>query len=189
MRKWLFIIVASAFPTSAWAEDLCRAQAMRDVGALQDSSSVLPRGAFQDAVTQYNREIATGRTSFCSHGGYCYPTHVNVGGERVEAMRLVNCAIGAESWRDEETISYSVDVDRSRNSAAALRFDDVENQLVEFGACAACADNAARHYVERPQGQCGILVRQALEGNPVARRRFENMPDFCTWDYRARPAR
>lgn len=188
MSRWLLSLAVLAFPTSAWAEDLCRAQALRDVGAMENSASVLARGEFQDAVTQYNREVATGQTSLCSHGGYCYPTHVSVGGQRVEALRLVNCTVGAESWRDAETISYSVVVDRSRNSAASLRFDDVENQLVEFGTCAACADNAARHYIERPQGQCGILVRQALEGNPVARRRFANseFPDFCTWTYPAR---
>ena len=184
LSRWPLIIAALVFPSSALAEDLCRAEALREVGALEDSSSVMQRGEVQPAVTQFRREIATGRTSFCSHGGYCYPTHVYVGNQRVEAMRLVNCNVGAEAFRDEEMIVYSVEVDRTRNNPADLRFDDVENQLISFGACAACADNAAQHYIQRPGDQCGVLVRQALEGNPSARRRLaDDFPDFCSWEY------
>ena len=184
LSRWPLIIAALIFPSSALAEDLCRAEALRDVGALEDSSSVMQRGGVQSAVTQFRREIATGRTSFCSHGGYCYPTHVYIGDQRVEAMRLVNCNVGAEAFRDEEMVVYSVEVDRARNDPTALRFDDIENQLIAFGVCMACADNATQHYIRRPQGQCGVLVRQALEGDPSARRRLaDNFPDFCNWNY------
>jgi hypothetical protein len=145
----------------------------------------MQRGAVQTAITQLVRDTALNRTFFCSHGGSCYPTHVYINGEPVEALRLDNCTVGAEVSRYDDEIIYGLEVDRSRNSEADLRFDDVENALIELGLCMACADNAARHYVERPQGQCGTLVKQSLEGNPAARRRLaaDEFPAICNWEY------
>lgn len=184
LKRFAFIMLAFFAPVSASAADLCRALALRDVAASEDSSFVIPRGEHLESVTQFRRDFATGRTLFCSHGGYCYPTHVYIRGEAVEALRLVNCTVGAEDSRDEEGAIFAVVVDRERNDPEALRFDDIENQLLDFGACSACADNATQHYLRRPQGQCGILVRQALEGNPLARRRLaDDFPGFCQWEY------
>ena len=59
----------------AWSADLCKAVALRDVAAVEAPNSVLPRGSYDDAVTQYRVNKQTGMTTFCSHGGYCYPTH------------------------------------------------------------------------------------------------------------------
>jgi hypothetical protein len=184
-RFYIGVAVALALmPFPAAAEDLCQAIALRDVAARGDSTSVMEKGTTQTAVTQLWKNIATGDTFFCSHGGSCYPTHVRIRGVRVEALRLENCTVGAEVSRDQEDILYAIEVDRSRNSPQELRFDDIENQLIEFGACTACADNATQHYLQRPTGQCGTLVRRALEGDREARRSIsEDFPDFCAWDY------
>src|SRR5882724_10341283 len=116
------IIVASNDASSA---DLCKAVALRDVAAVEAPDSVLARGSYDDAVTQYRVNKHTGMTTFCSHGGYCYPTHVRVNGQKVEALRLINCKIGARNYEDKDEVFYSIDVVRSKNSAAELRFDDL----------------------------------------------------------------
>ena len=104
---------------------------------------MIPRGGYDEAITQYNVNKHTRMTSFCSHGGYCYPTHVFINGQKQEALRLVNCKVGAKAWEDGDEVSYAVNVDRARNSAAALRADDVENRFLEIGLCSACAGNVA----------------------------------------------
>jgi hypothetical protein len=78
------------FPSAGSAADICKAIALRDVGALESPASVLERGSYDDAITQYRINKRTGVDSFCSHGGYCYPAHVQINGQKVEALRLVN---------------------------------------------------------------------------------------------------
>jgi hypothetical protein len=107
-------------------------------------------------------------TTFCSHGGYCYPTHVRVNGEKVEALRLVNCEIGERYEEDKDEVYYSIHVVRSKNTAADLRLDDLDNKFMEMGLCSACAGNVAMVYVKKPTSPCARLAKQALEGNPVA---------------------
>lgn len=189
MRSFTVKVVAAAalsltWPLSAHAEDLCRARALRDISPIGGGSYVIPKGDFVTAVTQYQVDAETGERSFCSHGGGCYPEHVTVAGRgSVRALELVNCVVG----RQIGVGLYSVQVDRRRNSSTALRFDDVENQLISFGMGIAPADNAARHYIRNPAGACGRLVKQALEGNPDARSRLARNPAFCTYNYRRNP--
>lgn len=155
-------------PTVALSASICRAVALRDVAATESPESIIRRGDYDDGISQYNVDKQTGRTSFCSHGGYCYPTHVYVEGQKHEALRLTNCRVGAKAFEDQERVSYALDVDRTRNSAITLRIYDVENRLSELGLCSACAGNVAAFFVRRPNSTCGRLAQQALEGNPVA---------------------
>ena len=168
--------------TSANAADLCRAVALQDVRANGDTIPYgLRRGEIITAVTQLTTDRRTGITSICSHGGGCYPATVVIGGRRVPTLRMLNCSwdMAHPGRYGDETI-YSSVVDRRRNSARALREDDVDNALLEMGLCSACAGNAAAWYARRPTSPCGIRVRQALEGNPIARRRLLNSEDACT---------
>lgn len=159
---------AACLPATAFAADICKAVALRDVAAIENPESVIPRGSYDEAITYYNINKQTKMTSFCSHGGYCYPTHMFVNGQKQETLRLVNCKVGAKDSEDDEQISYAVDVDRTRNSVAALRADDVGNRFLELGLCSACASNVAAFYIRKPNSTCGRLAKQALEGNPVA---------------------
>jgi hypothetical protein len=172
-----------ALSAQAYCADLCKAIALRDVAAVEASDSVLPRGAYDDAITQYKVNKHTGMTSFCSHGGYCYPTQLNINGSKVEALRLINCKIGNRNYEDADEIYYSVDVVRSKNSPDALRLDDLDNKFLEMGLCSACADNVAMFYVKKPDSRCGQLAKQALEGNPAATEELRKFPDYCTWKY------
>jgi len=61
------------FAGSSHAADVCEAVALRDVPAMEDPTSILSQGEHDPAVTQYRVNKKTGVTSFCSHGGYCYP--------------------------------------------------------------------------------------------------------------------
>ena len=164
----------------AHAEDLCRAKALRDVSPMSGGGYVIPQGSYVTAVTQYIVDDRTGERMFCSHGGGCYPEYVTVDGRgEMLALELENCAIGPKSADG----FYSVEVDRTLNSSAELRFNDIEDQLISFGMALAPADNAARHYVNNPEGECGRLVRNALEGNPEARRTLSASPRICVYTY------
>ena len=176
-------MVVACLPAVAFANDICRAIALRDVAAIQAPDSVIPRGGYDDAITQYNINKQTKMTSFCSHGGYCYPTHIYINGQKQEALRLMNCKVGTKAFEDTEEVSYSVDVDRSRNSAATLRESDVSQRLLDMGLCSACASNATAFYVRKPTSACGRLARQALEGNPVAADKLREDPDYCHYSW------
>jgi hypothetical protein len=160
MRTAIYFAAALASlivsPRHALSADLCKAVALRDVAAVEAPDSVLARGSYDDAVTQYRVNKQTGMTTFCSHGGYCYPTHVRVNGKKVEALRLINCKIGERNYEDKDEVFYSVDVVRSKNSAAKLRLDDLDNKFLEMGLCGACAGNVAMFYVKKPASPCAI---------------------------------
>jgi len=177
----LVAVIASAacLPATAFSADICKAVALRDVAAIENPESVIPRGSYDEAITYYNINKQTKMTSFCSHGGYCYPTPVFVNGQKQETLRLVNCKVGAKDSEDDEQVSYAVDVDRTRNFAAALRADDVDNRFLELGLCSACAGSVAAFYIRKPNSACGRLAKQALEGNPVAVGKLKDDPGYC----------
>lgn len=165
---------------SAEAADLCRARVLRDIHPMEYDAETIRRGETVDAVTQFMRDHRTGRTFFCSHGGYCLPTYAMIGGRRVPAMRLLNCTVDmAHPYTDAEETSYETVMDRRRNSAATMRLDEVDNRLLAIGMCSACAWNAAYTYTRRPNSPCGVLVRRALAGNSAARRRLV-IDDACS---------
>lgn len=176
--------VVAFLPSVALANDICRAVALRDVAAIQAPDSVISRGGYDNAITQYNVNKQTKMASFCSHGGYCYPTHVYINGQKQEALRLVNCKVGVKAFEDAEEVSYAVDIDRARNSAATLRESDVSQRLLDMGLCSACASNVTAFYVRKPNSACGRLAKQALEGNPAAADKLKEDPSYChyAWD-------
>ena len=157
-------LFASAFLLTphALAADICEAVATRDVPAEESPDAVLKKGQKDEAITQYRVDKKTGRAVFCSHGGNCYAA---------DALKLLNCKIGAkDKFDDPDDTFYSVDVDRSKVPAALLRYDDLDNRLLDMGMCSACASNAAEAYLQRPRSKCAKLVRSALEGDPAATR-------------------
>ena len=160
--------------TAANATDsICKAVAIKATTKSEAFSYSLKRGDIIDAITQYNVNKKSGVTSFCSHGGGCYPA---------EVLQLTNCKIDKKkpSYEDAEEISYSLDVIRSKVSPQNLRQNDVELKLLDIGMCNACADNAAAFYVKMPASRCAKLVRQALEGDPAAVKKLKSTPDYCT---------
>jgi len=167
----------------AYGADLCKAIALRDVAAIEAPDTMIAKGQYQDSVTEYTVNKHTGTTAFCSHGGYCYPTRVSVDGRKVETLRLTNCKIGRQFDQDENEIRYAVDVVRQKNTAGALRIDDLDNRFLEMGLCSACAGTAAELYVKHPNSRCAHLAREALEGNPVATETLRSFPAYCqiTW--------
>jgi hypothetical protein len=64
-----------------------------------------------------------------------------------------------------------------------LKYDDLDNKLLEMGLCSARADNVAQYYIKQPNSQCATLARAALEGNPEALLKLQDMPTYCTWHY------
>ena len=182
MKLRIAMLAAFAWGSSlapAEAADLCRARVLRNVHPMEYDAETIRRGETVDAVTQLMRDNRAGRAYYCSHGGYCLPTHVMIGGRRVPALRLLNCTVDmAHPYVDADTIYYELVMDRRRNSAATLRFDAIDNRLLDIGMCSACAWNAAYAYIHRPNSLCGVLVRRALAGSPAARRRL-TIDDAC----------
>jgi hypothetical protein len=175
MEKWLLgVTLAALVAGAANARDsICEAVAMTATTKTDDFPYPLKRGETIDAITQYNVNKKTGATSLCSHGGGCYPA---------EALHLTNCRVDKRkpSYEDNEELTYSLNVIRSKVPRNILRQNDVELKLLDLGMCNACADNAAAFYVKMPASRCAKLVRQVLEGNPTAIERLKDMPDYCT---------
>ena len=182
------LIAASCMGTfPAFADDICEATALRDVAAIESPTSVIRKGGKDGAITQFRVNKRSGETSYCSHGGYCYPTHVRVGDDLLLALKMTNCKPSSKTYgtafSDPDFLIYEVDVIRSRIPANAMRREDVKNRLLTMGLCSACADNVAQYYTAAPRSQCAELARSALEGNPEAARTLQEPPPYCTWQY------
>lgn len=174
--------------TPANAADICKAVALTDIPEATTGYG-LKKGDIDDAVTQYNVD-KNGDGQFCSHGGGCYPRYIVIDGKKVEALRLTNCKIGAAEppiagLPDDGTTTYDIDVDRSKNSAADLKYDDVDNALLNLGMCSACASNAADLYIHNPASECGSKVADALAGDKLAIDALQADPDYCQVSYSA----
>jgi hypothetical protein len=170
----------SASSASSGSE-LCRVVALVRVPSIESPESALAPGEIHDSVTQYNVSKKTGAGSFCTHGGYCYPRFITTGAKMTEALQLQNCRIGGKAFEGADETSYRVVLDRSKNSEADLKYNDLTNTLSSIGLCNACADNAARYYLQRPTSECGLLVKSALEGDPAAKAKLLEAPDYCQW--------
>lgn len=179
---WVAMLLAAG---QGRAADICEAVALRDVPALSNPDSILKKGSFDESITQFRVNKRTGETSFCSHGSYCYPTHVMVGGGKFQALRMTNCTVDAKGFEDpdEDDIIYGVSPVRSKIDPSRLRTDDLDNKFLSMGLCSACADNVAHFYVDKPQSQCAVLAKGALEGNPDAVEKLQSNPAFCNYNY------
>lgn len=178
----LLVMALAGIDVPAHAADICNAVALVDIPDTITGYG-LKKGEIDDAVTQYNVD-ANGEGQFCSHGGGCYPRYLIKGGKKVEALRLTNCKIGAAEpaiagLPDDGSVTYDIEVDRSKNSAAALKIDDVDNALLNLGMCSACAGNAAYLYIHSPASECGSKVANALAGDKSAIAELQNNPDYC----------
>jgi hypothetical protein len=155
------------------AADICKAIALHDTVETEEFPYALKRGEIIDAVSEIAVNSKTGKGTLYAHGGGYYPA---------EALRLTNCSLskpvpGAQSYSGNlDDVVYDLEVIRSKVPPAQLRIDDVDNKLLEIGMCYACADHAARIYVEKPASRIARLVRQALEGNASA------IKELTDWD-------
>ena len=181
----MLVAAAALFgATGAEAADICKAVALRDVAAIVNPSSILAKGEYDTAVTQYRVETATGNDSRCSRDGYCYPVHVTIGGKRLEALSLTNCKPGAKAYATEDGMRmYEVEVIRSAVSARDLRYDDLDNKLLSMELCSACASNVATTYFDKPTSRCAAVTRKALEGDPAALDTLQNDENLCPYPH------
>jgi hypothetical protein len=166
--------------TPSLAADICEAVAMHDVPAIGNPDAILKAGEHDTAVTQYRVNKKTGETSFCSHGGSCYPITVVDNGRKVIALRLANCKIGArDPFDDPDQILYNIEPIASKNPPKTLRIDDLDNKFLAMGLCSACASNVADLVVNQPTSRCADLGRRALGGDAEAVKALKEFPDYC----------
>lgn len=187
MQKFFMVVAIASAPLNlAYAADICRATVMRDVAAIGSPESVLKKGQFDEDITQYQVDKATGQASFCSHGGYCYPERVEQNGDHLLALKLINCRVASKpvsALPDDDSITYEVLPIREKVSKPELRRDDLEKRFLQLGLCSSCADNVAQYYVAQPNSQCAVLAKRALEGDPDALKTLQEPPSYCVWHY------
>ena len=120
----LVAFIASTVVANA-NDSICEAVAMKGTAKTEDFPFALKRGEIIGAVSQFNISKKTGVTSFCSHGGGCYPA---------VALRLTNCRVDKSkpSYEDNQEFSYSLNVIRSKVPPTILRQNDVELKLLEL---------------------------------------------------------
>ena len=167
------------------AADICEATALRDVPALDNPDSVLKKGSVDESITQFRVNKHTGETSFCSHGSYCYPTHTMIGNGKFQALKMTNCTVDVQGLQEpnDDFIYYGVTPVRAKINPTKLRMDDLDNKFLAMGLCTSCADNVAQFYINKPQSQCAVLAKGALEGNPDALTQLQDNPQFCKYEY------
>ncbi|QEN87708.1 hypothetical protein FZC33_15890 [Labrys sp. KNU-23] len=175
-----FVVLAVLFVQPAHSADICNAKALNDPTPV-DSDGVpqknddpyYHRGDLVGAVTQYNVNAKTGASFICSHGGGCYSVRFGPDGMRGDNFILTNCRVDLSKSETYDGVEmHDLVVVRSKNSPADLRQDDIENRLLDSGACSACASSLANAYIRKPKSACGRLARSILEGNPVAIKRM-----------------
>lgn len=177
-----FGIMCVVWGATAYSADLCKAIALTDVPAMEDPSSILPKGSYKTAITGYFVNERTGITGFCSHGGYCRPNYVTINGKKVEALKLTNCRIDKNGQKDGDETYYGVYLIRSKNSKFDVKYNDLDNLLLKMNLCSACASNAAMYYLKEPNSACAKLVKSAIEGNPLAANRLSLMTGAQAFD-------
>ena len=170
----IFVVLSfyTLIPTNAIANDPCEALALHDVTADGgNAESVIKRGDYDTAITQYNVDKKTGATTFCSHGGSCYPTQVTIGGQQEDALKLTNCKIADQPYAgqgDEDQTTFGLVVDRSKFSSLELQYIDLDDRLSSLGLCSACTGGPAWYFLNQPKSVCAQLAKKALAGDSQA---------------------
>lgn len=176
----LMAVTLSAPPALA-ESDLCQATALIDINSwLGDSRTgppdiVLHKGDTYDAISVYEEDPQTGVGMFCVHGGVCLDRYQVRNGVKVEALRLQNCSIRKVEHPQPNGYEFELVLDRSKVSPATLRYNDIDDRLLQLGMCNVCADNAADEYIRHPQSTCSQVVKSALEGNPDAAEQLDRL--------------
>lgn len=139
-----------AVATPANAEYWCSAVALRNTHYVETPEPLIRKGQKVEFTTDNGAEL-------CQHGGYC---------AKRRDFKLLDC-------------DAHLNPIRSKADPASVRHSDIEDTLLNMGLCSACADNAAAWYLRKPMSPTGRLVKSALEGNPVAKRKLQgDIPNF-----------
>jgi hypothetical protein len=171
-HSWITLgacVALAMTPALSKASNFCRAIALVDTSAQEDSHFILYKGQVADGVTQYSFNKLTGDGAYCQHGGLCYPRYVMRNSQKIEVLHLENCSIGRgvpfDADHPQGVWIYSLDVDPSQSSSNDVSESNVYDDLVKLGMCNACADNAAHIYIHSPHSRCYALIKRAIVGN------------------------
>ncbi|CAM5772004.1 hypothetical protein LMIY3S_03698 [Labrys miyagiensis] len=180
-RVAYFLAILLFSISAASSADICYGiasttlQSVNSDGEILNDDAYYHRGDNVGAITQYNVNPRTGAAFICSHGGGCYAFKVSADGMHGDTLDLINCRVNPKVSSVDDGIEYhDIDVVRSKNSKSALRQDDIENRLIDLGACSACAGTMANSYIRHPRSRCAAFTRSVLEGNPVAIKRLSD---------------
>ena len=162
------------------AADVCKALALTNVPAIESPTSVLHKGDYDLAITEYVINKQTGQHEFCSHGGYCYPTEVSENGTTVEALRLTNCKVrSVVALDDNDETVHELDYETSQFSSTELRRIRLEDKLITMGLGSVDANNTAYITVTQPHSRCAQLTNKAISGDSTAINELTTSPSFC----------
>jgi hypothetical protein len=159
MQKYLLatcatlLLASNASVMPAYAEYWCKAVALRDTHYNESPETLIRKGQVESFTTDDGADL-------CQHGGYCVKRH---------DFRLIDCDAHLRPMR-------------TKANAGEVRYSDIDDTLLSIGLCSACAGNAAAWYIGRPSSPTGMLVKAALEGNPLAKQKLQEM-DIPTYPY------
>jgi hypothetical protein len=154
MKSIVIAILISAFVTPAYAEYWCKAVALRDTHYNESPETLIRKGQVESFTTDNG-------TDLCQHGGYC---------AKRRDLRLIDC-------------DAHLNPIRTKANVGDVRYSDIDDTLLAMGLCSACASNAASWYIYRPLSPTGKLVKGALEGSPVAKRKLQQGDDIPNYHY------
>ncbi len=124
----------------------------------------------QLAGATWNQNHETVVASFC--GGKESEIDALVDGGFVSATEVVRIAAAlGKTYRPK------------LQSTEGMTYESVRQALIEIGICAACADNIAQHFTQKPESACAKLARRALNGDTRAEDELQGFPDECKWVY------
>jgi hypothetical protein len=144
MKSIVLAVLISAVVTPSYAEYWCKAVALRDTQYNESPETLIRKGQVESFTTDNGADL-------CQHGGYCV---------KRRDFRLLDC-------------DSHLNPIRTKANAGNVRYSDIDDTLLAMGLCSACAGNAAAWYTYRPSSPTGQLVKAALEGSPLAKRKLQ----------------
>lgn len=89
--------------------------------------------------------------------------------------------IGYVRRSEVEGIKEALGLDN--RSRAGRNFEYAFNKLGDIGLSSAGAGNAASYYADKPNSECGKLVKSALAGDRAAIKKIKTEPYYCNGSY------
>ena len=179
------VLLLVGAPSAALADDYCKAVALTQVppDGETDPAAIatdsLKPGDIDEAISGYSVDKKTGRGVFSAHGGDAHPRFLMRGGQRVEALRLTNCRIGAKSSETRDEVDYDVVFESFAQFRDRYEGHAIYYRLEALGLCPPCAGTAVDFYLKHPGSRCAVLTGKALAGNRNALAVLQDPPGYC----------
>ncbi len=162
----LLIIGVTLVSTSAFAGIKCSDFPSVDkMEVLSKKAGLSPDG--DGSFTRYHEDVVK---ALCSGDMKEVTSSINAGYVEAKDVKAISKILGKP---------YKV----KARTESGKSFGYSKDKFISMGLYPIDADNIAMYYTKKPSSRCGVLAKQALEGNPEAISKLKEQPDYCTWKY------